>query len=89
MRSSSGCCPRLGNPLGFQPVFACVSKSLEEILTENAQQYVALLEGFNYGSPYRLEILNKIFNRIFNQNLFPYSLCDPWIIRVWSVDLTG
>ena len=46
MRSSSGCCPGLGKPLGFQPVFACVSKSLEEILTENAQQYVALLEGF-------------------------------------------
>ncbi len=33
MRSSSGCCPRLGKPLGFQPVFACVSKSLEESLT--------------------------------------------------------
>ena len=30
MRSSSGCCPGLGKPLGFQPVFACVSKSLEE-----------------------------------------------------------
>ena len=30
MRSSSGCCPRLGKPLSFQPVFACVSKSLEE-----------------------------------------------------------
>ena len=26
MRSSSGCCPRLGKPLGFQPVVACVSK---------------------------------------------------------------
>ena len=46
MRSSSGCCPGLGKPLGFQPVFACVSKSLE-ILTENVQQYVALQEGFN------------------------------------------
>ena len=34
MRSSSGCCPRLGKPLGFQPVFACVSKSLEESLTK-------------------------------------------------------
>ena len=33
MRSSSGCCPGLGKPLGFQPVFACVSKSLEESLT--------------------------------------------------------
>ena len=33
MRSSSGCCPRLGKPLGCQPVFACVSKSLEESLT--------------------------------------------------------
>ena len=33
MRSSSGCCPRLGKPLGFQPVFACVSKSLEESST--------------------------------------------------------
>ena len=33
MRYSSGCCPRLGKPLGFQPVFACVSKSLELSLT--------------------------------------------------------
>ena len=30
MRSSSGCSPGLGKPLGFQPVFACVSKSLIE-----------------------------------------------------------
>ena len=59
MRSSSGCCPRLGKPLGFQPVFACVSKSLEE-LTENAQQYVALLEGFILDR-LRLDILTIIF----------------------------
>ena len=46
MRSSSGCCPGLGKPLGFQPVFACVSKSLTIIFDYNAQQYVALQEGF-------------------------------------------
>ena len=80
MRSSSGCCPGLGKPLGFQPVVACTLKSLNKnpkqnalflrvlpwaretiglsarfclcikifrrILTENAQQYVALQEGF-------------------------------------------
>ena len=33
-----------------------------------------------------LEILNKIFTIISNYNLFPCLLCDPWIIRVWSVD---
>ena len=46
MRSSSGCCPGLGKPLGFQPVFACVSKSLNKNPYQNAQQYVALQEGF-------------------------------------------
>ena len=65
MRSSSGCCPGLGKPLGFQPVFACVSKSLEESLTENAQQYVALLEGFIMDR-LRLEILTIILKKILN-----------------------
>ena len=32
----------------------------------------------------RLDILTRIFGRILNKHLC--SLCDPWIIRVWSVD---
>ena len=34
---------------------------------------------FYNGSPYRLEILNKIFTIVSNYNLFPCLLCDPWI----------
>ena len=30
-----------------------------------------------------LDILTKILKIIFNQNLFPCLLCDPWIIY-WS-----
>ena len=42
-----------------------------------------LLGEFLWGSPYRLDILTKILKIIFNQNLFPCLLCDPWIIY-WS-----
>ena len=34
-----------------------------------------------WGSPYRLDILKKIFKRIFNEN--PCSPCVPWIF--WGV----
>ena len=46
MRSSSGCCPGLGKPLGFQPVFACVSKSLEESLTRIFFRVFRVFRGF-------------------------------------------
>ena len=45
MRSSSGCCPGLGKPLGFQPVFACVSKSLEESLTIISFRVLCVIRG--------------------------------------------
>ena len=45
MRSSSGCCPGLGKPLGFQPVFACVSKSLIESLTIISFRVLCVIRG--------------------------------------------
>ena len=45
MRSSSGCCPGLGKPLGFQPVFACVSKSLIESLTRISFRVLCVIRG--------------------------------------------
>ena len=65
MRSSSGCCPRLGKPLGFQPVFACVSKSLEESLTKMRNSTLLCRRGL-MGIALRLEILTKILKIIFN-----------------------
>ena len=57
MRSSSGCCPRLGKPLGFQPVFACVSKSLEESLTIISFRVLCVIRGL-------LECVPWIFYRV-------------------------
>ena len=39
MRSSSGCCPGLGKPLGFQPVFACVGKSKCDFLVLSGDKW--------------------------------------------------
>ena len=70
MRSSSGCCPGLGKPLGFQPVFACVSKSLEESLTRIFFRVIRVIRGFlvAYGKKSLEEIFNK--NMAGGQKLF-------------------
>ena len=44
------------------------TKSLKKILTENTLEYLASGKGF-YGDRLRLEILTRIFNRIFNSKL--------------------
>ena len=44
MRSSLGCCPR--ETIGLSARFCLCIKIFRRILTENAQQYVALQEGF-------------------------------------------
>ena len=41
----------------------------KKISTENALEYLAFGGGFNWGSPYRLDILTKILKIIFNYNL--------------------
>ena len=41
--------------------------------------------GILWGSPYRLDILTRIFGRIFKQNLC--SLCGPWIISCLRQDV--
>ncbi|OYP41847.1 hypothetical protein CIK88_03715 [Prevotella sp. P5-50] len=52
--------------IGLSARFCLCIKIFRRILTENAQQYVALLEGFYRGSPYRLDILTIILKKIFN-----------------------
>ena len=59
MRSSSGCCPRLGKPLGFQPVFACVSKSLEESLTRMSFRVLRVIRGF-FGVSVKVKVKVKV-----------------------------
>ena len=61
------------------------TKSSNKIFDQYAQQYVALWEESYNGSPYRLDILTRIFGRILNKHLC--SLCDPWIISCLRQDV--
>ena len=74
MRSSSGCCPGLGKPLGFQPVFACVSKSLIESLTIISFRVLRVIRGFLVA--YGKKSLGEIFFKEWPEarNNLPLSL---------------